>query len=70
MKNSVATAAEMRELLNLGLLKLYATGTKFNTYSGAPSHIRWDTRGYASVAKGDAQLTAVWIQTELHTGNE
>jgi hypothetical protein len=72
MNHKVATAAEMRELLALDLLKLEQTGADWNTYSGHPAgrHIRWDGEGYASVVGSSAGKVADWIQIELHSDNE
>tara|TARA_R110000868_G_scaffold123968_4_gene327954 strand:+ start:1032 stop:1253 length:222 start_codon:yes stop_codon:yes gene_type:complete len=70
--HKVATAAEMRELLALDLLKLEKPGADWDTYSGHPAgrHIRWDGEGYASVVGSSAGKVAAWIQNELHSDNE
>lgn len=70
--HQVATAAEMRELLLLDLLKLEQSGADWNTYSGHPAgrHIRWDGEGYASVVGSSAGKVERWIKNELHSGNE
>tara|TARA_B110000902_G_C14285979_1_gene578781 strand:+ start:36 stop:257 length:222 start_codon:yes stop_codon:yes gene_type:complete len=69
--HQVATAAEMRELLLLDLVKLEKAGDDWNTYSGHPAgrHIRWDGEGYASVVGSSASKIERWIQKELHSGN-
>ena len=70
----VATAAEMRELINLDLLHRVSQGDRWDTYAGHHTgrRIRWrtDTDDYASVIGPSAPKVFAWIQNELHTGND
>lgn len=70
-KKTIATAAEMRELINIGSLDLENTFADVNSYSGAPVSIIWDTNSNAiiqNLKRTDEVRT--WIDQELHTGNE
>lgn len=72
--HNVASAAEMRELVNLDLLKEYNVGVTWTSYEGAPfgSHIRWNGEGYASMrgTAWEANIIRGWIQDQIHTGND
>jgi hypothetical protein len=71
---NVASAAEMRELINLELLNEYNVGPDWTSYEGAPfhTHIRWNSEGFGFIlgTEFEADTIAHWVQTELHTGND
>jgi hypothetical protein len=71
---TVASAAEMRELMTMGVLEEYNVGPSWVSFSGAPNeiHIRWNSESFGFVYGSEdiAQMVRDWIQTELHTGNE
>lgn len=67
--HNVASAAEMRELVNLDILKPYNVGVTWTSYQGAPfrCHIRWNGEGYASIRGSELEADFIrnWIQNEL-----
>ena len=72
--HTIATAAEMRELLNLDSLQPVNVGPNWTSYGGGPfhTHIRWSGDGVVTMfgTKDEAYCFIQWIQNELHTGNE
>jgi hypothetical protein len=72
--HNVASAAEMRELTNLDIVKPYNVGVVWTSYEGAPfgCHIRWNGEGYASIRGTDweADVIRSWISEQIHTGND
>ena len=72
--HNVASASEMRELVNLDLVKEYNVGVTWTSYEGAPfgCHIRWNSEGFGFILGSDYEAGVIedWVQFELHTGNE
>jgi hypothetical protein len=72
--HNIASAAEMRELVNLDLVKEYNVGVTWTSYEGAPfgCHIRWNGEGYASMrgTPWEADIIRSWIHDQIHTDNE
>jgi len=70
----VASAAEMRELTNLDIVKPYNVGVIWTSYEGAPfgCHIRWNGEGYASIrgSAWEADIIRSWIQEQIHSDND
>jgi len=72
--HNIASAAEMRELTNLDIVKEYNVGVTWTSYEGAPfgCHIRWNGEGYGSIRGTplEAGIIRSWIQDQIHTDNE
>jgi len=71
---NVASAAEMRELVNLDLVKEYNVGVSWTSYEGAPfgCHIRWNGEGFGSIrgSAWEADIIRSWIQEQIHSDND
>lgn len=71
---NVASAAEMRELVNLDILQPYNVGVKWTSFAGAPfgCHIKWNSDGWGFIYGTDyeAEVIKDWISEQLHTGND
>jgi hypothetical protein len=67
----IASASQMRELINYNILTVYREGTDWTAYQGAPfrSHIQWNGEGfgYVYLEKEEADLIEQWIQNELQS---
>lgn len=72
--HNVASASEMRELVNLDILTPYNVGAKWTSFAGAPfgCHIRWNSEGFGIIlaTEYESQIIRDWIQEQLHTGND
>lgn len=71
---TVATAVEMRELLNMGVLEEYNVGPNWVSFAGAPqdTHIRWNSEGFGFIYGSEAVAEAVreWVQDQIHLDND
>jgi hypothetical protein len=85
-EHTVASATEMRELENTGVIEVYEPknprhkffhnfkSAPYRTYKGSwgVEHIRWDGEGAATVRGSERQANIIrsWIQHQIHTDNE
>jgi hypothetical protein len=67
----VASAAEMRELIDYNIVSVYREGSDWTAYQGAPfrCHIQWNGEdfGYVYLESEEAELIKQWVQTELQS---
>jgi hypothetical protein len=67
----VASAAEMRELIDYNIVSVYREGADWTAYQGAPfrCHIQWNSEdfGYVYLESEEAELIKQWIQNELQS---
>ena len=72
--HNVASAAEMRELVNMDLVTPYNVGVAWTSYAGAPfgCHIRWNSEGYGTIrgSAWEADIIRSWIHEQIHTDLE
>lgn len=69
VNRTVATAPEMRELIDQDILTPYRVGASWTSYQGAPfgCHIRWNGEAQAFILGTEFERRVIqdWIQDQL-----